>query len=253
MLRWSQGGRRAITGDKALLSVLLVSGPLGPGRGSDRLCSWRSLWERRVAGRQAGRQAGRGCGVSRGQPGKVSQRRRRRSTGQGVAACEPPGEGGGGTLVPAAGGWGPLHPEKAPSHPPWAPLAFRAHDHPHGQTQKDLSRVGSRCWLGWWGALLGHPQITLCPSGRIPGRSGLRVDWLGWPPRHPEAPHPPEAASLPGWMSCRSAQALVAEWAEGSWLRNRPQGSSVQPPLAGRVGERPPALLLQGQIWGLIT
>lgn len=54
VLRWSQGGRRAISGDKALLSVLLVSGPLGPGTGSDRPCAWRSLWERRVAGRQAG-------------------------------------------------------------------------------------------------------------------------------------------------------------------------------------------------------
>lgn len=181
-------------------------------------------------GAAGGRQAGRGCGVSRGQPGRVSQRRRLRSTGQGVAAREPQGEGGGGTLVPAVRGWGPPHPEKAPSHPPWAPPAFRARDHPCSQIQKDLSRVGSRCWLGWWGALLGHPQITLWPSGRIPGRSGLRVDWLGWPPRQPEAPHPPEAASLPGWASCRSAQALVAEWAEGSWLRNHPQGSSVQPP-----------------------
>ena len=156
MPRWNQGGRRAVSEDKALFSVFLVSGPMGPGTGSGRLCAWRSLWEKRVAGRQVG------------------------GAGSVEAPREPQGEGGGGTSVQPRGGWELPYPEKAPSCLPWAPLAFRAHDHPRGQIQKD-HLCGEQVLVRWWGALLEHLQVTLCPSSHIPDRPGPRLDRLGWP------------------------------------------------------------------------
>ena len=80
-----------------------------------------------------------------------------------------------------------MHPDKTPSRPPWAPPAFRALTTPAARSRR-TTRVGSRFWLGWWGALLGHPQITLCLSSHIPERPGLRLDQLGWPRAIPK-PH----------------------------------------------------------------